>query len=193
MKEFFDKFADAIEKIHVLYRILIGIGIIFLISVGYIFVVIMPQFDEIEQLHQKNRMLQSQLSRSMMKARGLDHYQKLSEEAEKRFDQERRVLPENEEIRRLLESVAQLKQESGLTFTLFKPEKEHEKDFYAEIPISMKLTGHFHNVGVFFDKLSKLSRLVHIQNFKIASASSDEDVSLIEVTCMAITYKFIQK
>jgi type IV pilus assembly protein PilO len=193
MKEFFDKLADTLEKIHILYRILIGIGLIFLISVAYVFLFIMPQFDEIEQLHEKNTTLQSQLSRSMIKARQLDHYKKLTEEAEKRFDKERRVLPENEEIRRLLESVARLKQESGLTFTLFKPEKEIKKDFYAEIPISMKLTGHFHNVGVFFDKLSKLSRLVHIRNFKIASATSDEDVSLIEVTCKAITYKFVPK
>ncbi|KPA10739.1 pilus assembly protein PilO [Candidatus Magnetomorum sp. HK-1] len=193
MKKYFEKFADIVEKLHLLYRILIGIGAIILVSTGYLFLFIMPQFDEIEQLHQKNTMLQNQLSRSMLKAKGLVRYQRLAEDAEKRFENERRVLPESEEIRRLLENVARLKQESGLTFTLFKPEKEIAKDFYAEIPISMKLTGHFHNVGVFFDKIAKLSRLVHIQNFRIDSAESEEDISLIQVSCKAITYKFIQK
>ncbi|MBF0449780.1 MAG: type 4a pilus biogenesis protein PilO [Candidatus Magnetomorum sp.] len=193
MKEYFEKFADIVEKLHILYRILIGIGLIILFSMVYIFLFIMPQFDEIEQLHKKNNTLQDQLTRSMIKARELGRYQKMAEDAEKRFDNERRVLPESEEIRRLLENVARLKQESGLTFTLFRPEKEVAKDFYAEIPISMKLTGHFHNVGVFFDKISKLSRLVHIQNFKIASADSEDDISLIEVSCKAVTYKFIQK
>jgi len=193
MKEYIDKFAEIVEKLHVLYRILIAVGIIIVCSVVYLFLFIMPQFEEIESLHQKNQMLDSQLTRSMLQARKLNHTKKLAIDAEKRFDNERRVLPENEEIRLLLENVARLKQESGLSFTLFKPEEEIVKDFYAEIPISMKLTGHFHNVGIFFDKISKLSRLVHIDNFKVINAESDEDISLVEVTCQAITYKFIKK
>jgi len=193
MKEYLEKFAEIVEKLHVLYRVLIAIGVIVVCSVVYLFLFIMPQFEEIESLQNKNKMLQGQLTRSMMKARKLTFTEKLAADAEKRFDQERRVLPENEEIRRLLESVARLKQESGLTFTLFKPEKEVIKDFYAEIPISIKLTGHFHNVGVFFDKLSKLSRLVHIDHFKVTHSESVEDFSLVEVTCQAITYKFIKK
>jgi type IV pilus assembly protein PilO len=193
MKDYIDKIAEIFEKLHVLYRILIAIGIIVLWIVAYLFLFIMPQFEEIESLNQKNKALQTQLTRSILKARKLSQVQQLAADAEKRFDQERRVLPENEEMRRLLESVARLKQESGLTFTLFKPEKEVVKDFYAEIPISMKLTGHFHNVGVFFDKLSKLSRLVHIDNFRVIHAESADDMSLVEVTCQAIAYKFIKK
>jgi len=193
MKDYIEKIAEIVEKLNVLYRILIATGIIVVWTVAYLFLFIMPQFDEIESLHNKNQMLQGQLTRSMIQARKLKHIEKLAADAERRFDLERRVLPENEEIRRLLESVARLKQESGLTFTLFKPEEEVIKDFYAEIPISMKLTGHFHNVGVFFDKLSKLSRLVHIKNFKVIHSDSENDISLIEVTCQAITYKFIKK
>jgi len=181
------------EKINVLYRILICKGIIVLCAAGYLFLFIMPQFDEIQSLHDKNRNLATQLNTTMSKSRKLDYFQQQVMEAENRFDKERRVLPENEEIRRLLESVAQMKQESGLTFTLFRPQKEISKDFYAEIPISMKLTGHFHNVGVFFDKISKLSRLVHINNFNVASAQSEKDISLVVVSCEAITYKFIKQ
>jgi type IV pilus assembly protein PilO len=193
MKDYLEKIAEMVEKLHVLYRILIAIGVIVLCTILYLFLFIMPQFEEIDSLHKKNKMLQGQLSRSMMQSRKLQSTQQLAAEAEKRFDLERRVLPENEEIRSLLESVARLKQESGLTFTLFKPEAEVVKDFYAEIPISIKFTGHFHNVGVFFDKLSKLSRLVHIDNFRVTHSDSMDDISLVEVTCQAITYKFIKK
>jgi type IV pilus assembly protein PilO len=193
MKEYLDKIAELVEKLHVLYRVLIAIGVIVVFTIGYFFLFILPQFDEIELLHKKNETLQGDLTRSIFQARELNRFEELAADAEKRFDQERRVLPENEEIRRLLESVSRMKQESGLTFTLFKPEAEVVKDFYAEIPISMKLTGHFHNVGVFFDKLSKLSRLVHINNFRVIHAESADDISLVEVTCQAITYKFIKK
>jgi len=193
MKEYIDKIAEMFEKLHILYRILIAIGIIVLFTIAYLFLFIMPQFEEIDSLKKKNQTLQTQLKTSILKAQKLKHVETLAAEAEKRFDLERRVLPENEEMRHLLESVARLKQESGLTFTLFKPEKEIIRDFYAEIPISMKLTGHFHNVGVFFDKLSKLSRLVHIDNFKVVHAESVDDISLVEVTCQAIAYKFIKK
>jgi type IV pilus assembly protein PilO len=193
MKDYLEKIAEMVEKLHVLYRILIAIGVIVLCTILYLFLFIMPQFEEIDSLHKKNKTLQGQLSRSMMQSRKLQSTQQLAAEAEKRFDLERRVLPENEEIRSLLESVARLKQESGLTFTLFKPEAEVVKDFYAEIPISIKFTGHFHNVGVFFDKLSKLSRLVHIDNFRVTHSDSMDDISLVEVTCQAITYKFIKK
>jgi type IV pilus assembly protein PilO len=193
MKDYLEKIAEIVEKLNVLYRVLIAIGVIVLCTISYLFLFIMPQFDEIESLHKENRELQEKLSRSMLQARKLKNTEQLAVDAEKRFDQERRVLPENEEIRRLLENVARLKQESGLTFTLFKPEADVTKDFYAEIPISIKLTGHFHNVGVFFDKLSKLSRLVHINNFKVTHSNSEDDISLVEVTCQAITYKFIKK
>jgi len=193
MKEQLEKFADIVEKLHVLYRILISVGIIILCSMAYLFLFIMPEFDEIESLHDKNKNLQNQLMSSMKKAQELEHFEMLTSDAEKKFDMERRVLPESEEIRLLLQNVARLKQESGLTFTLFKPEEEVLKGFYAELPISMKLTGHFHNVGVFFDKISKLSRLVHIDSFRVSSMQSDDDMSLVEVTCTAITYKFIKK
>jgi type IV pilus assembly protein PilO len=193
MKEYIEKFAELVEKLHILYRILIATGFIVVFVITYLFLFIMPQFEEIESLQDKNKNLQDQLTRSKLQSLKLEPTKKLAADAEKRFDLERRVLPENEEIRRLLESVARLKQESGLTFTLFKPEEEIVKDFYAEIPISMKLTGHFHNVGVFFDKLSKLSRLVHVNNFKVTHSESPDDFSLVEVTCQAITYQFIKK
>jgi len=193
MKEYLEKIAELVEKLHVLYRVLIAIGAIVVFTIGYLFLFILPQFEEIDTLQKSNETLQGDLAKAISQARELSRFEQLTADAEKRFDQERRVLPENEEMRRLLESVSRMKQESGLSFTLFKPEAEVVKDFYAEIPISMKLTGHFHNVGVFFDKLSKLSRLVHMNNFRIIHAESSDDISLVEVTCQAITYKFIKK
>ena len=91
----------------------------------------------------------------------------------------------------MLESISRAGKEAGLEFTLFKPEQESIKDFYSEIPITINLNGHFHNIAVFFDKLSRLSRIVNIKDFKLDLKEKDEK-SLLFVACTAVTYKFLE-
>ncbi|MBW1820266.1 MAG: type 4a pilus biogenesis protein PilO, partial [Deltaproteobacteria bacterium] len=104
-------------------------------------------------------------------------------------------LPEKEEIPSLISAISASGQESGLEFLLFQPKGEKRKDFYAEIPVSIQVTGNFHNIVLFFDKVARLSRIVNIRDIKISRAkgkSKTSDSSKLSTSCTAVTYKFVE-
>ena len=85
-------------------------------------------------------------------------------------------LPEEKEIPRLLSQVNTLGREAGLEFLLFKPGPLAGREFYAEIPIDIKVEGGYHSLGVFFDKVSKMERIVNVSDLKMAPASGKKGV-----------------
>ena len=109
----------------------------------------------------------------------------------------RRQLPEQREIPELIDQVSNLGTQSGLRFLTFKPQREVEKDFYAEVPVELKIRGKFHNLVSFFDRISRLPRIVTISNLNIVESKKPSDGStgggtFIEATCSAITFRFIE-
>lgn len=77
-------------------------------------------------------------------------------------------LPEEKEIPSLLTQINTLGQQAGLEFLLFKPTSPLPRGFYSEVPIQLRIEGGYHALGVFFDKLSKMERIVNIADLKIA-------------------------
>jgi type IV pilus assembly protein PilO len=78
------------------------------------------------------------------------------------------ILPEAKQTDDLLRQVQSSALSSGLTIKLFQPLAIVQKDFFSEWPISMQVEGNYHNLGIFFDRLSKLSRIVNVSNVKIS-------------------------
>ena len=76
-----------------------------------------------------------------------------------------------------------------MEFLLFKPGKEVSKGFYAEIPVNIEVEGGYHNLAMFFDKVSKLSRIVNVSNIKIQKM---KEPGMLKATCVATTYRFLE-
>jgi type IV pilus assembly protein PilO len=89
-----------------------------------------------------------------------------------------------------LSSISQSGRDAGLDFLLFQPQAEKNKDFYAEIPVSIKITGNYHNVALFFDKVARLSRIVNIDDIKMTSTKGNANLI---TSCKAVTYRFVEK
>jgi type IV pilus assembly protein PilO len=81
-------------------------------------------------------------------------------------------------------------QDAGLEFLLFQPKPEIAQDFYAEIPVAIQVVGNYHNVAVFFDQVSKMSRIVNIKDLTMKPSS---DGASLDTNCTAVTYKFIEQ
>jgi type IV pilus assembly protein PilO len=102
-------------------------------------------------------------------------------------------LPDKSEIPSLLENISSLGKFSGLEFQLFKPRVEAPKNFYAEIPVDIKVQGTFKDIVDFFDKVSKMPRIVNISDISIGSSKRGYGGStVVDTTCVATTYKFIE-
>lgn len=85
-----------------------------------------------------------------------------------------RALPRDKEIPALLKRIAGLGQEADLTVVLFKPGSPVTKEFYAEIPVQLKVMGTYHNLGRFFEQLGRLERIVNVVDMTIRQATKGQ-------------------
>ena len=104
------------------------------------------------------------------------------------FQEALTLLPNEAEIPNLLRSITQLGTDSQLEFRLFSPKRERAKDFYQEIPVAIEVSGNYHNVALFFDKVAKMDRIVNILDVSMKPVK-ERSTTLI-TTCDAVTYSF---
>lgn len=169
-----------------LYRILICVGTVVVVVSAFGFFLYKPKIERMSALRNDITTAEQKLERTKRNAAEYDLYQQKMEDARAQFAIIAQELPSTEEIPSLLTSISQAGGEAGLSFLLFQPQSEVRKDFYAEIPIRMELSGGYHQLGNFFDRVAHLSRIVNIDN-----CSTQQSGALLRITCTAITYRFI--
>jgi type IV pilus assembly protein PilO len=108
---------------------------------------------------------------------------------EKKLSEALTKLPNEAEVEKLLITIDELGRENGLTFSVFKPGTEANKQLYTEVPISLKFTGNFYHVLRFFDEITKLPRIITISDLTMSQVRSGK-TSILDVSCVATTYKF---
>jgi len=180
---------NKIGKLPRLYKILLCLGLFLLLVGPFVYFSFLPKINNINVLKKEHSTLETRLASAKAKANQLKVYQDKLKDAEMEFKIVTKKLPEKKEIPALLSSISQSGRDSGLEFLLFQPEAEQNKDFYAEIPVSIKITGNYHNVVLFFDKVARLSRIVNIDDIKMASTKGSTDLI---TSCKAVTYRFVE-
>lgn len=103
----------------------------------------------------------------------------------------KRILPPEKETPDLMRKVQSLAAQSNLTIRTFTPAATVNKEFYQEWPINMAVDGSYHNLGYFFDRVSRLSRLVNVGNLKISSAATQTASRTISANCVATTFVYL--
>ncbi len=101
------------------------------------------------------------------------------------------ILPEAKQTDDLLRQIQSSAVSSGLTIKLFQPLTVVQKDFFSEWPITMEVEGNFHNLGIFYDRLSKLSRIVNVSNVRILQSNiRDNAARTIRASYTATTFVY---
>ena len=112
----------------------------------------------------------------------LDEYRKQLAEMDRQFGALLKQLPDKSEIEALLIEINQAGLGRGLQFELFKPGQEQVKDFYAELPITVKINGGYHDFGAFAADIAKLPRIVTLNNIAITPIKEGGQLSLDATT-----------
>ena len=152
-----------------------------------------PLKQEIEDKTTQRRSLQVEVENARTTAARLPEFRREVERKEAALQALSRILPSEKEVDDLLRKVQQLAAESSLDVLRFKPEATRPQDFYAEWPISLELDGSYHNLAFFFDRLSRLSRIVNVSNLEIESKREPTIASTISASCTATTFVFIEQ
>lgn len=184
-----ESFFEKIEKLTVLQRMLIAVGLIVVIIAGFVWYLIWPKVGQISEYRTKLEKIEKQLTTAKRNAAALKKFQAKMQEAEAQFRTAMRALPEKEEIPSLLTSISKSGQDAGLEFLLFEPKPEVRKEFYAEIPVAINVTGGYHDMAVFLDKIARLSRIVNVKDISMGRTKDGEDLN---TSCTAVTYKFVE-
>jgi len=170
--------------------VLLGALSLILIVMGY-FLLWSPEIDELEQAKAKEQDLRQTFLTKKAQAIKVEAYKQQMIDIEKTFGALLKQLPDKSQMDGLLTDINQAGLGRGLEFELFKPGQEVVADFYAEMPIQIKIKGNYHDVGAFATDISKLSRIVTLNDISIAPLNKDQKDSALIMEAVAKTYRYL--
>ena len=165
-----------------LFLILLGLGYWFLWG---------PAIDEFNQAKAKEEELRQVFLTKKAQAIKVEAYKQQMIDIEKTFGALLKQLPDKSQMDGLLTDINQAGLGRGLEFDLFKPGQESVADFYAEMPIQIKIKGSYHDIGAFATDISKLSRIVTLNDMSIAPMNKDSKDSMLTMDAVAKTYRYL--
>jgi type IV pilus assembly protein PilO len=156
---------------------------------GYYFVV-KDQIETLNKAEQKEQQLKVTYEKKKALAVNLPAYRSQMKEMKESFGVMLRQLPDQTEVPELLIEITQAGIASGLDFLLFKPQKKRKADFYAILPIDLKVRGTYHQFAGFISDLAGLSRIVTIGNISISPGKGKSKAKGGLLTMSAITHTY---
>jgi len=169
------------------FAVLVGL-FVGLLVVGYL-VVWSEQYDVLDNRQQEELKLKDEYVSKRRQTINLSLYEQQLNEIDRSFGALLKQLPNKAEVESLLVEINQSGLGRGLSFELFKPGQEALKEFYAELPVSVKLTGNYHDLGAFAEDIGRLPRIVTLNNIAIAP---QKDGSL-SMEAIAKTFRYLDE
>ena len=172
------------------FKVAVTVALIALPVAIFYFAYFQQTSNKIAQLQTQKEKLRKEIQEVERKVADLKKFEKELEEAALIFEEAAVLLPKDKEIPKLLTDISALGRSAGLEFLTFKPQADVPKDFYAEIPITINVRGPYHNIGFFFDQVSKMERIVSVSNIKMSTPKKDGNEMLLNSDCVLLTYRF---
>lgn len=174
------------------YRWMMVAALPILLAVIYWYFMYSPVAQEISNLDQQIKQQHQILSHYQKVAADYESFQTLVSDLEIKLREALAQLPDSKEIPDLIRQVSDLGVRSGLEITLLRPQPEQQREYYAEVPVTLRMVGAYHSLGQFFDQLARLPRIISVSQIKF-DGQTKENVTRIEAECLATTYRFLDE
>jgi len=175
-----------------LFRALAILVLFVVLTAAFIyFVPIQNQAPDLERARNEEQDLMRTFDERQRKAANFDAYKAQLKEMERSFGAMLRQLPGRTEVPSLLVDISQTGLAAGLQEKLFQPATEVRKDFYAELPIKICLTGSYHQFGSFVSGIAALPRIVTLHDISIAPEGKDAGPDRLTLDLTAKTYRYL--
>jgi type IV pilus assembly protein PilO len=152
-----------------------------------------PMLEQEQQKTAQLETLQREIRVLEVTANKLQEFQREVQLLEAQLETLKRVLPPDKETPDLMRRVQSLAAQSSLSIKKFNPGPEVPKDFYKEVPYNIDVEGTYHNLGIFFDRVSRLSRLVKMANVKVKAQTAPTASNTVAASGVATTYVYVDK
>ena len=168
--------------------VLVAVVSVGVLTLGY-FIDIQAQQEDLDRITIEEKRLKEDFEIKQAKAANLDAYKAQMVEMEDSFGAMIRQLPSKTEVEDLLVDISQTGLASGIEFQLFKPLAEKHIEFYAELPITLKMTGTYHQFGEFVSGIAALPRIVTLENISIKGGKKGD----LTMDVTAKTYRYLDE
>jgi type IV pilus assembly protein PilO len=172
----------------------LGVSLFIALVIGGLFwwQYLSPAMEEEQQKTAQLDTLKREIAALEVTANKLAEFQREVALLEAKLETLKRILPPEKETPDLMRKVQSLASQSSLLIKSFTPGATVNKEFYQEWPITMTVEGNYHNLGIFFDRVGRLSRLVNIGNIRVSSRSEQTVSNTISASCVATTFVYVE-
>jgi len=173
------------------------VGAFVLLSLGgigaFIYYYEMPARADFASRESQLEGLKKDIAMGVNTARKLPEFKRQVADLEVRLSNLKAVLPEEKDAADLLRRMQTVAAQSNLTIKSFKPAPTVTKQLHAEWPINLELEGTYHNLALFFDRVSKFTRIVNISGLDVRGRDKPEGGNTISASCVATTFVLLEK
>jgi type IV pilus assembly protein PilO len=188
-----DPQVEKMLKLPTRQKVLLLLVVLVMEAAAFYYLLYQPRQNELKGLQTQLEDLQKQIQENQRIANNLPRFKAEYEQLKLDLDRALTELPNQKEIPALLTSISSLGRNAGLDFLLFRPRPEVPKDFYAEVPVDIAVSGTFYQVAQFFVAVGNLPRIVNITNVNFTDIKSVGGRTTLKVNCLATTFRFLDK
>jgi len=184
---------EAFKNIPYYQKIVIAALLLLVLVGGFIYFVYIPKNNQIETLKSQIASLSQEIKVNEAKVQRLDALKQEHALLQQQLVQQMEQLPPEAEVPALLKQVSELGIRIGLDFKLWKPsgQKPNASGLYTEVPVDVEVAGGYHSVAMFFDRISKLRRIVNVVDIKMGSAKLDRNKVVVQTTFKAVAFALL--
>ena len=177
------------KKLGILFGTLAFIGLIFWLYL------MSPVFTEVTKAEEELETVRMEVVRREGIAKNLGKFKEEVVRLDGELNKALKELPDKKAIAGLLSKISDKAQDSGLEVSLFRPQGESKKDFYAEVPVEMKVRGTYHQVATFFDEVGRMSRIVNLGKIEMEQPEilEGDNTAILETSIIATTFRFLEE
>lgn len=166
--------------------------LVYALMVGaYVFALYVPAQTQISDFRAEESSLLQQKAQLEQRLRDKERYEVELQELMAELKEALKELPNDREIPGLLKGISSMGKKVGLEVRKFQPLPENKLDYVAEVPVALEVTGSYHEVALFFERLSKMNRIVYVQDIEMAQPTDKGGQVELKVTGNAVTFRFL--
>jgi type IV pilus assembly protein PilO len=173
-------------------KLLILGGVVLAVAVIFYFLLISPTLKDIDKIKRQIKSLETTYAEKQGIANNLAAFRREVEKLNQDLKDALTLLPNSAEIPELLSRLSDVLEKSGLKMEVFELGGEVPAGFYARVPIKIEVTGSFHEILVFFDKVSKLPRIINISDITFKDPTFKNQKMILKAEFLATTFRFIE-
>jgi type IV pilus assembly protein PilO len=181
---------NALTRLPLVGQLVVSLVVAVVIGAGFYFGWYQDKLKEQETKKARREALQKEIRALEVTANKLQEFQREVQLLEAKLETLKRILPPEKETPDLMRRVQALAAQSFLNIRKFSPATVQQKEFYQEVPFVVEMSGTYHNLGLFFDRVARLSRLVNVGNLKVRSITKQSANNTIDAACLATTYVY---